>query len=196
MLPKDRSSLRFCEQTRSAFRFLESEWGFKVAEELPTFVRYERYPVYIFVYHGRISFEIGVGAGALSEAHPAGDEYDLSAIVELSEPDVGKRYRSPAVDTEAAVGRALEKVALLLRKYGKEVAAGQDAAWRGLEAIGRARIQALGAESAAFQARPKAQVAFREGDYELAARLYSSIEASLSKVELRKLEIARKKLGG
>ena len=51
-------------------------------------------------------------------------------------------------------------------------------------------------DSKAYQIRPKAEAAFRRGDYKEAVKLYSSIEAALSSIERKKLELAKNKSAG
>jgi hypothetical protein len=51
-------------------------------------------------------------------------------------------------------------------------------------------------DSKTYQIRPKAEAAFRRGDYKEAVKLFSSIEAALSSTERKKLEIAKNKASG
>ena len=51
-------------------------------------------------------------------------------------------------------------------------------------------------DSKAYQIRPKADAAFRRGDYKEAVKLYSSIEPALSSLERKKLKLAKKKAAG
>src|SRR5215471_1441934 len=59
----ERGQLGFQEAVR--FSFLNS-YGFKTVQEQTTFVRFESATVFVNVYHGRASFELGVEIGRLS----------------------------------------------------------------------------------------------------------------------------------
>src|SRR5262249_16077605 len=63
----DRESIGFKEAALSSFRFL-SDLGFRTVAVHVTQVRYESHDVFVNVYHGRASFELGVEIGRLK--HP------------------------------------------------------------------------------------------------------------------------------
>ena len=56
----ERRSLGFSKDARELFSFLEVKWVFNCVLKDMKFVRYESADVYVNVYHGRYSFEIGV----------------------------------------------------------------------------------------------------------------------------------------
>lgn len=61
----------------SSFDFLRA-YGLKPVEEDVTFVRYESDAMFVNVYHGRGSFEIGVEIGRLDRPEKYGLDYIVS----------------------------------------------------------------------------------------------------------------------
>ena len=186
-----RRSLRFSEQAQKYFSFLVESWGFRLVRDVSTLVRFENRQVYLQVFHGRVSFEVGLELGLLED--PPDVNFDLSALVEISEPTVGKAYRRPAVREEAALGRALQATAELFRTYGRSVVTGDPSVFAQLREVNEARVHALAIGSVAAQARPRAERAFKSADYQTVVDAYSAIEEVLTPVERRKLAYARKK---
>src|SRR5438128_6558460 len=62
----ERAKLGFQEAVLSSFTFL-SEFGLRSVEQKVTFLRYESRHVFVNVYHGRASYELGVEVGRLKE---------------------------------------------------------------------------------------------------------------------------------
>jgi hypothetical protein len=60
----ERERLAFKDAVMSGFRFFD-DLGFRPAKQEMTFVRYESADVFVNVYHGRASFELGVEIGKL-----------------------------------------------------------------------------------------------------------------------------------
>lgn len=189
-----RAQLRFADRVKTAFSFVETEWGFREVETLVTRVRWESDRVYIQVYHGRISCEVGVEVGLRADKHD--DNYDLGELLELVDPTAAEFYRCPAGRTESAVQVAVSECAELFHRVGFAAAHGDAETFRRLHENGVKRVRKRVEASMARRVRPKAEEAFRRADYQRAAELYTSIEPSLSKVELHKLAIARERSKG
>src|SRR5690349_15884302 len=62
----ERARLGFVEEVLAAFDFLTSEYGFRIVEVEVTFVRYETAEVFVNIYHGRSSYELGVEVGCFA----------------------------------------------------------------------------------------------------------------------------------
>ena len=186
-----RRSLRFSDQARHAFCYLGGSWGFRLVREMETLVRFESDSIFVQVFHGRVSCEIGLEVGPL--AYEDSETSDLSAIVELHDPDLARSYRRPAVREPDAVGRALQETSEIFRKYGEGAAKGEADVLLRLAEIGRARVTALAMKYKILDARPRAEEAFRRGDYRTVIDAYSSIESVLSPAEKKKLAYARKR---
>ena len=62
-LSKAREQFGFPEAVLASFRFLVEDFGFSVVEHEPTYVRFESREVFVNLYHGRGSYELGVEIG-------------------------------------------------------------------------------------------------------------------------------------
>jgi hypothetical protein len=185
----ERRSLGFSKEARELFSFLEVQWEFKCVRQENTFVRYESADVYVNVYHGRSSFEIGVEIGNKSSEH----SFNLEALVALFDKELSLEYWAAGGRTAKAVRRALKKQAEGLSRYGGSALSGHQSIFDRLEQLRTDRSAAMVLDSKAYQIRPKAEAAFRSGDYKEAVKLYSSIEAALSPIERKKLQLAKNK---
>jgi len=185
----ERRSLGFSKEARELFSFLEVQWEFKCVRQENTFVRYESADVYVNVYHGRSSFEIGVEIGNKSSEH----SFNLEALVALFDKELSREYWAAGGRTAEAVRRALKKQAEGLSRYGGSALSGHQSIFDRLEQLRTDRSAAMVLDSKAYQIRPKADAAFRRGDYKEAVKLYSSIEAALSPIERKKLQLAKNK---
>ena len=115
------------------FEFLCS-MGFKQVTEDETLVRYESDVVFVNVYHGRTSFDIGVEIGRLGRP----DKYGLDSIILEAGRDAWKAEgfdRSPMfqVSKKEGVQNIVSKVALLVEKYGRPFLQGDAAFYAQLE---------------------------------------------------------------
>ena len=185
----ERRSLGFSKEARELFSFLEVQWEFKCVRQENTFVRYESADAYVNVYHGRSSFEIGVEIGNKSSEH----SFNLEALVALFDKELSREYWAAGGRTAEAVRRALKKQAEGLSRYGGSALSGHQSIFDRLEQLRTDRSAAMVLDSKAYQIRPKADAAFRRGDYKEAVKLYSSIETALSPIERKKLQLAKNK---
>ena len=62
-----RIQLGFTSEVLSMFHFLIQDYGFKCVETDVTFVRYESESIFVNIYHGRRSYELGVEIGKLEK---------------------------------------------------------------------------------------------------------------------------------
>lgn len=184
-----RKSLGFSGEARKQFDFLETKWGFKCTQELPTFVRYESSNIYVNIYHGRVSFEVGVEFGEMSNT-----PFTLEMLVEILDEKLVGKYWAAHAKTVQEVCNALKKAADGLKLYGDSVLSGDRVIFDRLKQLGKKRVADMALDSLLHQIRPKAEAAFRQGDFEKTVDLYSSIENALTPVEKKKLEIAKKRI--
>ena len=83
----ERAKLGFREAVLSSFKFL-NDVGFRPVEQEMTLVRYESPEVFVNVYHGRASFELGVEIGRLKEPNDKLTLYDIVAWAGVEKPKV------------------------------------------------------------------------------------------------------------
>src|SRR5262249_26991832 len=119
----DRGSLQFKDMVGTNFRFLCSDYGFTVVKAETTFVRYESEMLFVNVYHGRRSYEIGLEVGQLSE--PASNRFRFEYIVG------GLRGRTHGLQTffqastRDGVRLSVEELATTLREHGGALLRGE-----------------------------------------------------------------------
>lgn len=172
-----------------AFAFL-AEMGFKVVERTPTFVRLERGEVFVQLYHGRSSHQVGLELGR--EAH--GQLFSLNEVLVAFAPDLAEQARYQATEPDV-LERCLRSVAKTLREQATEVLLGEDAAFLILSqtATKVRRTATLGAQYGAIL--DQAERAWTDGDRERAAELYEKAEPALDETGRRRLVFVRDKQG-
>ncbi len=92
--------------------------GLEPISEDVTFVRYESDAVFVNVYHGRGSFEIGVEIGRLDRTEKYGLDYVVSLAKLAWEEEGFGRGTMFQVSTREGVQNMVPKVAELVKKYG------------------------------------------------------------------------------
>lgn len=186
-----REKLRFNQVVEREFRFLIDDYKYRLVKSESTFVRYESKSYFMNIYHGRISYEIGVEIGD----HLVGwwDYISPSGILNyVMGPDHGITTYFQA-STREAVENCVVKLAGTIRKYCMDVASGDQKA---IDAI----IEAQGKRNEEYTrqvvqepVRREAEQAWRDKDYSKVVSLYGSIKEDLSEIEMKKLEYAQKK---
>ena len=184
----DRTRLRFANAVRERFAFL-GDLGFSEVESLPTIVRYRKGDLEVDVYHGRQSYEIGLGIAR------EGTRYSLGEIIRVTDSDAAARYRNCATTTAEGIAKGLMLLEELAKRYGERALRGDPEFFVTLENLRKAWAHAYALDVLAGQLRPKADAAFRRGDYREAAEFYERVYSCLSATELKKLAIAKERAG-
>lgn len=162
--------------------------GFRPLESDESLVRFDRPGVAVVIFHDRQSYEL------VLEFHFGSEIFSLSEVLRATLPQKAD-YRRWAARTHQEIADGLTQLVELLQESGRDALNGD------AEFLGRLRQQrkewskSLAVEVQASQTRPKAEEAFRLGEYEKAARLYARIEGALSETERSKLAVARRKAG-
>ena len=186
-----RVALGFARVVQEAFRFL-SGYGFRLQSSEVTILRYASERVFVNVYHGRSSYELGVEIGLVSPRPDEATGYSLSELVRLKSPEEAEQFRNFMATTPNEVKVGVKKLAEQLMAYGDKALRGDGLVFETLAQQRRAWSSTFAAEVTYRQVSPKAAEAFRRQDYRKAAELYESIEGKLTPAELKKLEYARK----
>ena len=87
----DRSQLKFSQTVLSEFIFLTEEYNFSCVHHEDTLVRYESDKVFVSVFHGRASYEVGLQIGLLGSGNNMG--FGLGSIIALTNPEEGNRFK-------------------------------------------------------------------------------------------------------
>lgn len=188
----DRATLAFPEAVRSEFGFLPRH-RFRCVHTEPTFVRYESDKIFVNIYHGRSSYELGIEVGPLYSSVELDMGYSLSALIRLVAPEEGAAYRSFVATTPKEVQIGVKLLGEKFQAYGWDLLWGDPDIFTKLKTQRAQLSETFAMEVLARQVRPKAEAAFRSKDYREAIRLYDSIRNQLTPVELKKLDYAQKR---
>lgn len=180
--------LDFANAVSKRFTLLD-DLGFSAVESLPTLVRYRKGDVGVSVYHGRQSYEIGF------EITHGGSRYSISELIRATDPEAADRYRNFAATTLEEIGEGLIQLEQLVERYAERALRNDPEFFAVLQDQSKASAECYTLHVLAGQVRPKAEAAFRRGDYREAAALYEKIRSRLNATELKKLALATERAG-
>jgi hypothetical protein len=185
----DRGRLGFREAVRTSFRFL-NELGLRPVEEKETFVRYESSAVFVNVYHGRASFELGVEIGRLKDPNEKLTLYDIVAWAGAEEKEGFGQHVVFQVSSPEGIREFVPKLARLAEEYGTPFLKNEASAYHGaLEA--RSRGSAEYAKQVNLRSvRSKAQTAWHAKDHARVVELYGSMRNDLTEIEAKRMAYA------
>jgi len=178
-----RTRLNFADAATRAFAFL-TEVGFLQVDASPTIVRYRRGNLTVDIYHGRQSGELGFEVGHDDI------KYSMSELIRAADPETGKEYRNFAATTQSDLTEGLGRLEELAKRYGWRALEDEPEFFVALKNQRKSWAEGYALEVLEGQLRPKADEAFRRGNYREAAKLYERIRPCLSLTELKKLAIA------
>lgn len=186
--------LSFQDDIRSAFRFLEAEFGFSLVSATSTSVRYQSPTTWVSVRGEGPSGEMYVSLGLLAFDCTGQHGYPLQSVLQaLGAPSRG-RYPDLYVRTPEVRHRVLERLAGWLRQYANSVLVGDRAIWlRVSDANVQEMKRSTRQDKTELWARQRIGSAWERGDYATAARLYAYIdETHLRTEERHQYELARR----
>jgi hypothetical protein len=186
-----REKLDFATTVEEAFCFL-GDYGFRLRSSESTILRYASERVFVNVYHGRSSYELGIEVGPLQIGGAHGQGYPLGAFVRLADPNEAARLRYFMATTQHEVRIGVERLAHQVKHYVRRALVGDQVVFTDLARQQEELSQRYAAEVLAGQMRPLAEEAFRVREYERVIEVLSKIEGELTPAEKRKLEYARR----
>jgi len=191
---KDRWQLGFKDAVLSDFKFLAT-YGLKPVQEDVTLVRYESDAVFVNVYHGRGSFEIGVEIGRLDRPEKYGLGYIVSwAGKQAWEAEGFGRGTMFQVSTREGVQNIVPKVAALVRKYGDPFLSGRPAFYNELQKANEQSSVAYEREQMLTRIRKEADAAWTAKEFSRVAELLEPVRGDLTEVEDKRLSYAEKQV--
>ncbi|MBI2837241.1 MAG: hypothetical protein HYX75_02940 [Acidobacteria bacterium] len=193
---EDRRNLGFAQKVRTLFDPLAAKHDFRCVSENVTLVRYESKLLYLNVYHGRSSYELGIEIDRVGGESESEHGFTLSELLQAQDPAKGAQFRYYTARTREAVDRGVELLFELFKECAGEALGGSGAYFTRLREQRERWKQDYAQNVLASQVRPQAKEAFRRGDFGESVRLYESIRESLTSTERKKLEFARRKLTG
>ncbi len=190
----ERMRLGFGEAVLSSFKFL-FDLGFRSVEEMPTFVRYESPNVFVNVYHGRGSFEMGVEIGRLKG--PPEEGLGLRDILAWAGAErvegFGQHVMFQASSPEG-VKNIVPRLAGLVRRYALPFLKDDGACYRNALEI-RSRAAAKYVDQVNLRrVRVRAEAAWHAKDYARVAELYGRVRKDLTGIESKRLAYAERRV--
>lgn len=200
----DRSQLRFEEAVLSAFAFLTApSHAFRCVTSESTIVRYESTDVFVTIYHGRSSYELGCEIGLLTGQGDAGlgkggDEDPLEEGFTIWE--IARLEGAPGIDertflqasTAERVERLVPQLAELVRTYAPRALRGDAAYYASLSQARTSWFENYMTDSRLKRARADVARAWQSKNYAEVVRLLEPLSDELTPAEYKKLEYARK----
>jgi hypothetical protein len=191
----DWGQLGFVPEVLSAFSFLSTDYGFAPIRVETTFVRYESASLFVNVYHGRRSFELGVEIGLLQKSPGTQEDwFSIGDIMDLTGVREKHRYTFFQASTRERVTMLIPRLAEYVKEYAKPIFEGDLQIFERLEDLRGKKSDAYVKDMDLRQIRPKAEEAWHKKDYAKLVELYNSMKDDLTVVESKKLEYAQKRL--
>jgi hypothetical protein len=188
--------LGFQNAVLSNFRFLEN-FGLRTVQENVTFVRYESSEIFVNVYHGRASYELGVGIGRLKGPNADKEKLSIDGIVDWAGAYKAEGFGQHVmfqVGTREGVGEFVPKLASLVKKYAIPLLRNDANAWGAALELQAHRWAEYVKETNLKSVRNKAEEAWHAKDYAQLVDLYGPIRGELTQVEAKKLAYAEQQI--
>ncbi len=187
------ASSNFIEQIREHFSFLQSDFGFRIDGTSEkgdvALVRYCSERVYVILFRGPPDFEPGLAFGRLRvDDAPGGYSFEQGDLIQL---DSCRDWKWRKNDCEP-FGGLLPELARLLKDCGKRCLEGDECGFVEMKTRRDAAIKKWHSEERERSIRSRAEIAWREKNYETVAKLYSTIEITLTDVERKRLSVAQR----
>lgn len=192
-LRNNRQDLKFSSSVRKSFRFLINDYGFELVKEEPTFVRYETDQLFVNIYHGRLSYELGFECGLQSRGEES--RYRLDTLLRGLLGNAHNKQIFYQASNKEAVASCLGKIANMVEEYCSSILRAEDSAFAKVERASAEEGQELTEKYTIEPVREKAEQAWRKKEYEKVRSLYKAIEDKLSSLEFKRLKYLDKHLG-
>ena len=184
----DHNSLGFLEYVQKAFIFLKLEYDFLCTNQSETNIRFEGNGVFVSIYFGRQSYEIGLEIGLIEDRLTNG--YGLGSLISYHRQNKDKQFRFSIAKTREQVNFSVNDLAKLLKECGKKALRGDKNVYRQLKSDANAYWEDIRTS----KIRIDAAKSFSKGDYKTSISLYEKISNNLSPSENKKIKIAKNKV--
>jgi hypothetical protein len=179
----------------SAFSFLSTDYSFTCVTVEDTFVRYESESIFINIYHGRSSYELGVEIGKLEKNSGLPEDwYTIGEIMDLIGVREKLKFTFFQASTRDRIQMLVPKLAEYVREYAKPILNGDIQLFDKLHDLRQRKSDSYLKDMKLRRIREKAEIAWHEKNYSELIALYKSMRDDLSQVEAKKLEYAQKRL--
>jgi len=192
-LGPERAQLGFKDAVLSNFKFL-CDFGLRPVEEKVTLVRYESAVVFVNIYHGRASHELGVEIGRLKEPEAKVSIFDVVRWVGVEKAEGFGKHVMFQVSSREGVEEFVPKLAALVKKHATPLLRGDEDAYRtALESRAKRYADEV-KEGNLSVLRNKADAAWHAKDYAQVVELYGPVREDLNEVEAKKLAYAEQQV--
>jgi hypothetical protein len=192
----DRIHLGFTSEVLSFFHFLIKDYDFKYIKIESTFVRYESNFIFVNVYHGASSYELGVEIGKLENYLPIREDwYSIGEIMDLMGVRKNLGFTFFQASSKEQVHILVRQLAAYVKKYAKPILDGHYEIFDKLEILRKNKSDAYIREAELRNIRERADIAWKQKDYAKFIELYNQVKDGLTSIEGKNLDYARKKLG-
>jgi hypothetical protein len=187
MSTRDRASggrgrLGFLELAERAFDFL-LRVGFKVVRREPTRVVFETHAVFLIIYHGRSSYQVGLEIGRLE----TGEKYSLYELLAAVAPSELERARCQTTDPKVLEG-CLSSIADVVERTCGALLKGDDGAFEDLRVAAAPQRRAVTLQAQFGAILDRADRAWEAKDLGRAIELYQKAEPALDDTRRRRLD--------
>lgn len=166
----------------------------EVGDDLYSVV-YRGAPGLLVVMHDRRSYELDI-AFAPSDLSDAGRPYGMGDFIRVADPSAAAEYRCFVAFTASGVRTGLERLGRDLRTFGEPALAGDKSFLDRLASARQLAVAEWARKMRVAGVTHQATDAFRRQDWPTVVALYESLDGELDPAGAKRLEIARKRLGG
>lgn len=186
----NRSLLRFPEEVKTHFAFLESK-GFRCVRSKATEVQFDSAELTVHIYHDRKSYEISLQI----ENVRGSDSYSFSEILRLVHNDRAKHYRDYATHTLEGVAQGVRQLAELFRECVDAGILDDSELFSRLKVQRNEWARSYALETQLEQARKNSESAWTEKNFGKVIEILAPFQEHLNPSDLKKLEYAKKQIG-
>lgn len=186
----ERYKLGFNEEVRKAYQFLINDFGFSLVKDDITFVRYESKEVFINLYHGRGSYELGFQIGLINKMGKDKEVYyTIKDIIDYNENNNFKPFQTSNAE---GVKKFVLVMAELVKKYCIKALDGDRLFLKKLDKFCSENFQREMIEMDLRRILPEADKAWRNKNYSKYSELMEPIASYVSSSEKMKLQFVKK----
>jgi hypothetical protein len=193
MLNGTANSNIFTEEVTIQFSFLVTK-GFRIVKHDKTLVRFESGQIFVNVYHGRKSYELGLEIGRHGDKAYQEECFSMSEILRVTEPDMAKAYRNYAAKDDARIKQGVRELALLLSRLVDAGLLDDRQLFTRLEKQRTDWKKGFAKKVQMAQMTPTLDLAWRAKDFDSVVRLLEPVQDELNSTQLMKLEYAKKQI--
>jgi hypothetical protein len=183
--------MQFAETVQRNFKFLVVR-GFRLVRADPTFVRFESPWLFINLYHGRRSYEIGLELGQIGRPEDEDQPYPMSALLEAVGSSDAKNYLNYTARNMDAVDAGVARLAKLFNQNITEEFLARRDLFNLLKQQRKSRADSFALKTNLEQARSIVEPAWRTKDYKKVVEILLPLSEHLTASERKKLEYAKR----